>query len=441
MAVTYRASTSTNTGSTPASSISVSVPAGVQAGDTLIAVIQVDGGSGATVTAPSSNWILAAQSNEGTNQAMYSYYKQATSSEPSSYSFTFDTTRAASAGMLAYSGVFFYLGPTSATTTASASTNMTVSGRPASAAGVFLHLFAGRNTTVSANMSQGTNATERIDTCTSATPFLNLDVQESVHRNFPPQASTTIGAVTSSQSATQITQTLFLQDARTATSLINEDWYANSTFTTARTSQQVGLFSTTYPNTLLVLIAEVRGGTNVINTVTSSNTVSGWTRRARANTNASCVEIWTAVSANTSAISPNITYSASTTSGSNLVFGLIGADISNPVGAVLTDSFTGGTYSNTMTSTRNNSLIVMGITNDTTSTGASAGTGFDTVFTSGDAAIPAGSAMQRMSSVIPTKGTSQTINPTLPASTTGNIAAIEILPAPNVPGTNMSGMV
>ena len=77
-------------------------PAGVQAGDVMVAVVDVK--VNPTVTPP-TGWALASTNTNGSELTQKVYTKVATGTEPSSYQWTFNENRAATGGILAYSGV------------------------------------------------------------------------------------------------------------------------------------------------------------------------------------------------------------------------------------------------------------------------------------------------------------------------------------------------
>jgi acid phosphatase type 7 len=83
-------------------SLTIPAPAGVQAGDVMVAGISVRGQPAIT---PPSGWVLVRQDVNGTTQKQAVYYKVATGSEPGSYTWTFAASRAATGGILDYTGV------------------------------------------------------------------------------------------------------------------------------------------------------------------------------------------------------------------------------------------------------------------------------------------------------------------------------------------------
>ncbi len=83
--------------------LTIPKPSGTAAGDILVAQIVVNSGS-TTITAP-SGWQLIRSTASSVAMVMASYYKVATSSEPSSYHWTFSASQPATGGISDYIGV------------------------------------------------------------------------------------------------------------------------------------------------------------------------------------------------------------------------------------------------------------------------------------------------------------------------------------------------
>ena len=98
--ITFRASSTASNGT--ATSLTLPEPAGVVSGDVMAAVFSVRSNPNATAPA---GWALASMTPNGTTVRQFVYTKVATGSEPASYVWTFDQSRAASGGILAYTGV------------------------------------------------------------------------------------------------------------------------------------------------------------------------------------------------------------------------------------------------------------------------------------------------------------------------------------------------
>ena len=101
-AISQVATATGTTGSSGASSLSLSVPAGTVAGDVLIAQVAVRG-TGNTITAPSGWTALLGDSKNSVRQNIY--YRVAGSSEPASYAFTFGASERGGGALLSYRGV------------------------------------------------------------------------------------------------------------------------------------------------------------------------------------------------------------------------------------------------------------------------------------------------------------------------------------------------
>jgi hypothetical protein len=99
-----------------ASSVAVSKPTGVTAGDLMVAAVNVRGAP--TITAP-SGWTLVRVDTNTSNMRQAIYSKIATTAEPSSYTWTFSTKGSANGIIAAYQGV----DPTTPVDTASGQPN------------------------------------------------------------------------------------------------------------------------------------------------------------------------------------------------------------------------------------------------------------------------------------------------------------------------------
>ena len=97
---TFRSASTADNAST--TSLSVTRPAGVVTGDALLAVVDVRGAP--TITAP-AGWTLVRVDNNGTTLKQAVYIKIAGSTEATSYAWSFSSTQAAAATILAYVGV------------------------------------------------------------------------------------------------------------------------------------------------------------------------------------------------------------------------------------------------------------------------------------------------------------------------------------------------
>jgi hypothetical protein len=82
--------------------LQIPAPQGLQSGD--IRVSEVAARGTASITAP-AGWVLIRTDVSGTPQTQSAYYKVATGSEPTNYTWTLSSSEAAAGGILAYTGV------------------------------------------------------------------------------------------------------------------------------------------------------------------------------------------------------------------------------------------------------------------------------------------------------------------------------------------------
>ena len=158
MAVTYRSSSSANTGSTPATSLAVTIPAGVVAGDVIIACLGASNGAGVAVNPPSGGtWKNLVSITGSSNMTLTTFYHLVTGYEPASYTFTFTASCQASAVMVDYSGAYNFQPrslASSSTGTASTTSVTTYSGA-SNTSGVSVQFIGAMNTTASSTMTAG----------------------------------------------------------------------------------------------------------------------------------------------------------------------------------------------------------------------------------------------------------------------------------------------
>ena len=104
--ITLRGVTTGSTASGSLGSVTINVPASIQANDVMLAEIAVRGGSGTTLTPP-AQWALVRRDNNSStiSQALYVHMVTAPASEPASYTWTFTSGTDGAGGMVAYGGV------------------------------------------------------------------------------------------------------------------------------------------------------------------------------------------------------------------------------------------------------------------------------------------------------------------------------------------------
>jgi GT2 family glycosyltransferase len=103
--IAFRGLTQVISGTSGSTSLTVSVPAGVQNGDFMFATISLrDTGSGALMGTPAAGWTALRAMMDGTWTRVYTYWRIA-NAEPASYTWTFNVKTRSTASIVAYSGV------------------------------------------------------------------------------------------------------------------------------------------------------------------------------------------------------------------------------------------------------------------------------------------------------------------------------------------------
>ena len=104
--IVLRGVTTGSTASGSLGSVTINVPASIQANDVMLAEIAVRGGSGTTLTPPAQWAQVRRDDNSSTiSQALYVHVVTAPASEPASYTWTFTSGTDGVGGMVAYGGV------------------------------------------------------------------------------------------------------------------------------------------------------------------------------------------------------------------------------------------------------------------------------------------------------------------------------------------------
>ncbi|HTT17813.1 MAG TPA: N,N-dimethylformamidase beta subunit family domain-containing protein [Candidatus Sulfotelmatobacter sp.] len=204
--------------------------------------------------------------------------------------------------------------------------------------------------------------------------------------------------------------------------------------TSAASTIASGAFSTTVPNELILVLVTT-------DALKSGMTVSGisgggltWTLVERTNTQFGTAEIWRAFAATpVSNVSATATLSQSVIS-SMLVMSFAGVDTtgtngSGAIGATGTGNANPGAPTASLTTTRNNSMV-LGVGNDWDNAIARAVGSSQTLLHQYLANTGDTYWMQMQSSAIPTAGTHVTINDTSPTNDRYNLSIVEVLPAP-----------
>jgi hypothetical protein len=102
--VVFQSFSQANSNDVTVTQVTVSQPASVAAGDLLLANISINGGNAANITAL-SGWTQILRTDNDTNISIVSYYKIASASEPSNYTWSIDHQTTAKGEISRYTGV------------------------------------------------------------------------------------------------------------------------------------------------------------------------------------------------------------------------------------------------------------------------------------------------------------------------------------------------
>lgn len=432
MAAAYRSSTSTSTGAGTAGSLALDLPSGVQPNDVLLAVITVDGGTSSTITAP-SGWTTLRATTQSTNTRQHVYWRLANGQETSTYTWTFDTTRAASGAFLAYSGVHpFPPSITASTSSGTATTTLTAATMNTTyESGQILQIISTRNTTAASSITAGSGYTKREDVTTTASAFMNTAVEDQA-RGLN-MGGTTAATTTSAQSVAYISMVLFLEDARPAFTILQEDEFVVGSGTASASSfTSAASVQTNFPNTLLLLFVTINKDLATVSSISGGLT---WTNVGRANTNTGSCEVWrTFVATPISAQQLTINTSSAVVSINYMMASFVGVDLtgsngSGAIGAVATGTSTTAAPTLNLVTTRNNSWVWSGFNAAGITGTPTAGTGQTVLRNLNDATNTAVGWFSRQNALTATSGTTVTSNATAPTTGSCNIISVEVLPA------------
>jgi hypothetical protein len=187
-------------------SLSIAKPTGVVEGGVLIATVTA-AGSG-SVTTP-SGWTVIKSVAQGTALRQVTYYKVATGSEPVSYSWSLGSSRAASGGIVDYSGVNTAV-PIDATASAGGESGNAAAPSVTTSAANDLVLVAASFATAT-TVTPGASTTEQVDVksasnTTEVADFAQAAAEATAAKTVTPAVST----------AAWIAQTFALRDAAQA---------------------------------------------------------------------------------------------------------------------------------------------------------------------------------------------------------------------------------
>ncbi len=221
-AITIRASSSTATDGGPTTQIVVPVPAGVVAGDTMVAGVTTRGTP--TITVP-AGWTQVASQANGTTSRTTVFRRVATAAEPASYTFTWTGNQKAAAGIVAYAGVD-PANPVDVTATSTGASSTTHTAPSVTTTGINRMLVAVYGLGVTTTATPTAPLVERVDVTNPVA--LNAVTTIIGERPTPAAGATGTSTVTSAAAATDSAFTIALRPDTTAA--VNETYrYSHST--------------------------------------------------------------------------------------------------------------------------------------------------------------------------------------------------------------------
>ncbi len=187
----------------------VAKPAGVVAGDVMLASVVADGGTGVTVSA-SAGWTLVKTQSSSTVVQAAVFQKVATAAEPVSFVFTLSVAKKVTASISAYSGVDTTT-PIDVLATASTSTSGTVKSAPTiTTAGSYRQVVAVYGVKASTSLTPASGLVERVDANSTGTGGVTLGVDD---RNVAGVGGSGVSTVTAAVAGVGVQVTVALRPA------------------------------------------------------------------------------------------------------------------------------------------------------------------------------------------------------------------------------------
>jgi hypothetical protein len=205
-AISLVAASSAATTGGGAVSLAITKPTGVGSGNVMIAVLTATGSGALT---PPAGWTVIQDTTQGAAIRQITYYRVAGSSEPASYSWSLGSTRQASGGIIAYSGVNTAAPIDASASASAASGNAGASSVTTSAANDKVIVASGFNINTTVTAPAGT--TQRYTMSSPSTTGEAADFTQA-----SAGATGTKTATPANSSAAWIAQTIALRDTAQA---------------------------------------------------------------------------------------------------------------------------------------------------------------------------------------------------------------------------------
>jgi len=370
MSVAFRSSDSYNSGASTTSSVVINAPAGMAAYDYIIIAIIT---SGTPTITPPSGWTLrttAVNMSTGTAQ-LSEYWKLASSSEPSTYTFSLSVASNATAVIAAYSGVD-RLSPNAgvgSTGVGSGTTTNTPGTPPQVDQPYQIMIAASVNSTAAVTVTGvSTGFTKRVDASTTASLFVEAAISDG------PPASTRLDSVggtgdTFSGSTTaNVITSMFL---RADTSAATTPSISYTVFISGGNGVSSSAVSTSLPTPgYLYLLIFIQDGTNTVTSITTTGQT--WTKvTAVRGAGGPGLEIWqTYISTvnSTTNTSTTVNYSGS------VIVNIVPYIFANAmIGTFTAASGSSTSHAASLTTTANNALVLSALLRNPNNPGSIAG--------------------------------------------------------------------
>jgi hypothetical protein len=425
VAVAFVSSTVDNSGSSFVSSGTISAPTSISAGNCLILAITISGDSTVTFTPPTGFITPFGSLQNGTsNFTTRIFYKIATGSEPSTYSYSFGTSSLYAATLTNYSGTSNSLpistGLLSAKTTSGTTTN-SFSTRSIYDPGYNLKIVSSLRSAGSNSVaSSGSGWTTRADTTSTASVSVQTAVIDGV--TSTTLQPFTVNAVTFTSSADANTLlTVALRADQTVYTTPHID-YAERTLLASGTSVSISPRIADNPEIMYAAIT-IANATTTVSSITSAFTT--WTKVTdkQDSSNITRVELWSAPASIGNGTYTSTVNFVSSADAIITVFTFSGSSLN--LGAVATNAGTSGAPTVNVTTTADNSLVLsISALNAVTAATAVSGTTLEASFIHTDTTK---AHILTTQNTLPPSGTTTSNGITAPTASNWSIIGFEVI--------------
>jgi hypothetical protein len=348
-AISFASYSQANSNDVTVTQVTVSPPASIIAGNLLLANISINGGNQANVTAP-SGWTQILRTDNDSSISIVSYYKIATASEPSNYTWSIDHQTTAKGEISQYSGIDSSNPIDSSSGNTGLGTVATTTSVTTSSANVqIVTLFGvdvGKSANAGAYFTQPTGMTERYDL--SNTPFGPSNASDDVVQATAGSSGSNSSAISGNKARNWVAQQIAL---RAPSHQISVETGTNGSTSYAICSKANPItFSKTVSATSTLLIVHVNSG------LETGVKYAGIAMTLATTSSFQTESTWYLVNPTSGTNQVEVDFSA-ISGGYGSAVSYTGTDTSNPLGAMSSNGSTGGNPSVSITTTNDNSVI------------------------------------------------------------------------------------